>query len=209
MTQAKAVDSSTRERARLNIEYSNVLLLSENAHGLELLTQMLGGFGIRDVHKACTIAEAQAATQTTNVDLFLIDPDAENVDVYEFIHWLRRSKLNPQRHAPVIVTTGLAAPSSINRARDVGANIVILKPLKTNTLLERIRWVARERRTFIECDAYVGPDRRFQNMGPPPGSEGRRKGDQVGKIGDPAEPNMSQSQIDLLLKPQKAKIDGV
>jgi hypothetical protein len=33
------------------------------------------------------------------------------------------------------------------------------------------------RRRFIECDNYIGPDRRFKDLGPPVGIEGRREED--------------------------------
>jgi hypothetical protein len=41
-------------------------------------------------------------------------------------------------------------------------------------------WIAQESRPFIELDGYVGPDRRFQNVGPPDGhGAGRRRADKA------------------------------
>ncbi|MGC5376454.1 hypothetical protein ACPXAO_23390, partial [Salmonella enterica] len=58
---------------------------------------------------------------------------------------------------------------------------------------------------FVECDSFIGPDRRFKNMGPPPGTNGRRKTDVQEDLGEATAPNMSQSEIDALLKPTKVR----
>ena len=44
-------------------------------------------------------------------------------------------------------------------------------------LLERIVWASKEGRQFLLSDGYVGPDRRFTDVGPPPGVPGRRRED--------------------------------
>ena len=58
-----------------------------------------------------------------------------------------------------------------------GVNIAIKKPFAPITLLERIVWCSKEGRRFLFCDDYVGPDRRFQDLGAPKGREGRRRED--------------------------------
>ena len=76
----------------------------------------------------------------------------------------------------------------------------------TGVLLERILWAAREERQFIECDTYLGPDRRFKNEGPPIGVEGRRRDDLKGELGGPSGTNLSQDQINDMMKPSKVKL---
>ena len=44
-------------------------------------------------------------------------------------------------------------------------------------MLERIVWSSKEGRKFLFTDSYVGPDRRFHNIGPPAGEKGRRRED--------------------------------
>jgi hypothetical protein len=43
-------------------------------------------------------------------------------------------------------------------------------------LLQRILWVSRDKRPFVEVGEYLGPDRRFKMDGPPQGMA-RREGD--------------------------------
>src|SRR5665213_2141524 len=63
---------------------------------------------------------------------------------------------------------------AVERARDCGSNIVLAKPVSPQSLLERIIWIAREKRPFVNCGSYMGPDRRFHDTGPPAGVQGRR-----------------------------------
>jgi hypothetical protein len=69
-------------------------------------------------------------------------------------------------------------------------------------LLERILWVARDKRPFVECESYVGPDRRLKNLVPPPAAQHRP----VARVARVTQPNMSQDEIGGLLQPMKAAI---
>lgn len=88
------------------------------------------------------------------------------------------------------------------KARDCGANVVIRKPVSPQILFDRLAWVSRVQRPFIECESYIGPDRRFKSIGPP-GGVGRRSTDLSADVGTAKEPNMSQDEIDMLFKPAK------
>jgi hypothetical protein len=59
---------------------------------------------------------------------------------------------------------------------------------------------------FVESETYVGPDRRFKNTGVPVGTKGRRKGDLSADVGEAVDPNMSQDDIDNLLKPNRVAL---
>jgi hypothetical protein len=66
--------------------------------------------------------------------------------------------------------------------------------------------VAKEDRMFVETDSYVGPDRRFKREGPPAGMAGRRKEDLPMELGQATTPNLSQDQIDGMMKPMKVSL---
>ena len=83
---------------------------------------------------------------------------------------------------------------------------MVAKPITPKVLLDRIFWVAKEDRLFVATDTYVGPDRRFKRLGPPAGMSGRRKDDLPAELGAASTPNLSQDQIDGLLKPMKVNL---
>lgn len=191
---------------RINLERATVLVLDDNGASLDILSGVVSGFGVRTLHRADSVKNAQALVKQHTFDLIISDVQMPEVDGYEFIQWLRREAPENNRYVPVILVTGHTRTSQIFKNRDAGSNFTVAKPITPKVLLERIFWVAREERSFIECDTYVGPDRRFKHEGPPPGTDGRRKDDLPAEVGDAQEPNMSQDEINNLMKVAKVQI---
>jgi hypothetical protein len=73
-------------------------------------------------------------------------------------------------------------------------------------LYGRIVWAVSNSRKFVESATYIGPDRRFRNLGPPDGV-GRRSTDLSTSVGEASEPNLSQNEIDSFMTPMMIKID--
>ncbi|NGM50317.1 response regulator [Caulobacter sp. 602-2] len=191
---------------RINLERATVLVLDDNGASLDILSGVVSGFGVRTLHRAESVRDAQALVKIHTFDLIISDVQMPEVDGYEFIQWLRREAPEQNRYVPVILVTGHTRISQVFKNRDAGSNFTVAKPITPKILLERIFWVAREERAFIECDTYIGPDRRFKHEGPPPGTDGRRKDDLQGEVGDAQEPNMSQEEINNLMKVAKVQI---
>lgn len=191
---------------RINLEKAVVLVLDDNGPSLDILSQVVSGFGVKQLHRADSVKDAQDLARTKTFDLIISDVQMPDVDGVEFIQWLRRDALEANRYIPVILVTGHTRKPDVLRIRDAGANFMVAKPITPKVLLERIFWVAREERPFIECDAYVGPDRRFKHEGPPPGTDGRRRDDLPAEVGNAQEPNMSQDEINNLMKIAKVQL---
>ncbi|MDQ8027943.1 MAG: response regulator [Brevundimonas sp.] len=198
--------SASAANTRVNLEHSSVLLIDDNAKSLDMLSSIFHGFGVKRQIKCESAVEATEILKTQAVDLILVDCSMPEMDGYEFTRWLRRETPAPARHTPVIMLTGHAAQSSIQKSRDCGASFVVAKPLTPAVLLRRILWLGNDEREFVECETYVGPDRRVRNFGPPLGEPGRRAGDLSTHVGEPAEANMDQSDIDMLMKPMRVSL---
>jgi len=191
---------------RMNLERSVVLLVDDNAQALDVLASMFRGFGVHRQVKSSSAADAQQVVKSRELDLIVIDTAMPGMDGYDFVRWLRTEAPEGTRFTPVILLTGHAARATVEKSRDCGANFVISKPFTPPVLLQRIYWVAKDERQFVSCESYVGPDRRFKNLGPPAGKRGRRKDDLSGKVGAAKEPNMFQDEIDMLLKPSRVPL---
>lgn len=192
--------------ARINLRSVKALCIDSNLLGLEILGQMLMGFGVERILRAQSGEEARKVFRSEPVDLILCDASLSDETGYGLIRWLRTSSLEPNRFAPIIVVSGHTRESEVGFARDAGANFVIAKPTSPAVLMQRIFWVARGDRTFVEAPDYVGPDRRFKFDGPPDGGAGRRKCDIRGALGEAKDPNLSQDEIDSVIKPQKVNL---
>lgn len=167
---------SPTAKIRINLERA-VVLVVDSALGLDILSSIFLGFGVRNLHRAQTLAEAREIVQIHQIDLIVMESLLPDEDVYEFVQALRRAETAENRFTPIVLLSAHTAASKVRRARDSGANFLIGKPISAKILLERIMWVAREKRQFLETDTFVGPDRRFHDVGQPEGIPGRRKSD--------------------------------
>ena len=192
--------------ARINLSKARLLLIDGNEHAIDLLGKMARGLGFQDVTHALTAAEANAALKREQIDLIVTEARIGEDDAYGLIRDLRRSADNANRYCPVIVTQGHVRPEDVANSRDAGANFVLLKPITPQVLLQRILWVLRDKRNFVEAPNYVGPDRRFKNDGVPAGMVGRRRDDLQGDIGDAQSPNMDQDVIDSMMKTRRVEL---
>jgi len=191
---------------RINLDKISVLIIDDNQQSLDILGQVLSGFGVRQITKIETAEEALKVVTRQVFDFIMTDGTMPGMDGYEFIQAVRRLQNQPNAFIPILLITGHARESQVHKARDCGANFVVAKPITPKVLLDRIFWVAKEDRMFVETDTYVGPDRRFKREGPPAGTAGRRKEDLPMELGQATTPNLSQDQIDGMMKPMKVNL---
>jgi len=192
--------------SKIDLSRSRALLLDDNQVHLDMLSSVLTGFDLRRQTKCLNIRDAKAATQSAEFDLVLVEAALADGSGFEFIRWLRRDGPEANRTASVLVVTSGTRLDDVGGARDSGANFVLAKPITPQVLLQRIIWLGRDRRMFVEAAGYAGPDRRFKAFGPPLGTKGRRHDDVNAALGIALEPNMSQNEIDMLVRPSRVNL---
>jgi len=167
-----------RESAVINLTGAVTMVVDDSPFGLDITASALLGFGIKTRYACHSAAEAIEILKDHPIDLLVVDTEMPDMDGYELVRWLRRSGLDPNAFAPVIMTATHVRRSRVTEARDCGANFVITKPFSAAGLLERIVFVARDTRPFLEVGDYFGPDRRFREGNPP---ESERRADVLRK----------------------------
>jgi len=178
-------------QARLNLKGVNALVLDSDTFTRGLVTRMLRGFGVDSVSGYETGEEGLAYFQNNSVDLCIAEAMLPDMKSTDFISWLRRQE-KALRFTPVIVLTGYTQMRMVAAARDGGANSVVKKPVSPQALFDRINWVAKVQRPFIETNNYIGPDRRFRSETPP---DGVYKRDTDEKISIDTDEIMQESRI--------------
>lgn len=191
---------------KINLEASSVLVVDDNQMSLEILTSVFYGFGARERLKAASLDEAKRILLAQRVDLMVVDSGFPDEGTFKFMHWLRRESPDPICFVPTIIISGHSTRALVRRARDSGAHFVVAKPITAGVLLNRLAWIAHEKRPFVKHEIYSGPDRRWKNMGVPPGTEGRRGTDLSAEVGQATESNLSDMQLNAMIKPQKVVI---
>ncbi|QUD85989.1 response regulator [Phenylobacterium montanum] len=200
------VDLPYRATDRINLSSAEIMLIDPSKDGMSILTQMFAGFGVHTPHCCSSAAEAMEVIRKRDMTIIIVDTVLPDMTGYEFVRSLRRSKIKPNCFAPVILMSGHTPRSMVLEGRDCGANFVMAKPMNPMTMLKRIMWLATETKDFITSPDYVGPDRRFQRLGPPPGKAGRRKTDLSATVGLATGPDLSQTEINQLFKPTKVNL---
>ena len=175
---------------RINLERVIALVVDGDPIGADILRQVLAGFGVRKMLRANTTVEAQDLVQGHEINLVLCSDKLPDGTGYDFVRWLRRSKIEGNAFTPVIMVSGHTRRSMVNLARDSGANFIVTKPISTKILLERVIWTAKENRPYVEAGDYLGPERRFHDLGPP-ASGGRRRNDADVSESAPAAPTVA------------------
>ena len=163
-SRSPGMGETLRDSAVFNFEGAVTMVIDDSDFARELTIQALAGFGLKVRYACHSAADAIAIAKEVPIDLILVDSDMPGMSGYEFVRWLRRSKLEPNAFAPVIMTAAHVRRSKVSEARDCGANFLITKPFSSLTLLERIVWVSRDNRPFLEVGNYLGPDRRFKDV---------------------------------------------
>ena len=165
------VGETLRESAIINLTGAVTMVVDDSAFAADITSSALLGFGIKTRYSMRSAGEAIEILREAEVDLLVVDCEMPGMDGFELVHWLRRSG-PPNAFVPVIMTAGHIRRSMVAKARDCGANFILAKPFSAASLLERIVWVARDGRPFLEVGEYFGPDRRFREA-EPPGKERR------------------------------------
>jgi DNA-binding response OmpR family regulator len=158
---------------RLNLKGVTTLLVDSDLFTRGLVATMLRGFGMEAPTLGETGRQAQHHLEHHYADLVIIEGALPDMTSADLIRWIRKQEKSPFRFVPVIVMSGYTQLRLISAARDAGANLVVKKPVSPAALFDRITWVARTARPFIETADYIGPDRRFKNIPPPDGAQKR------------------------------------
>lgn len=93
-------------------------------------------------------------------DLVFMDVAMPGGDVPALVSDLRHSRLGVNPYLPVVLTTWDTGQSLVRKIIDAGADDLLVKPISTRALLERIEIVGLHRKPFVVTSDYIGPDRR-------------------------------------------------
>ena len=151
----------------MNLRSVATLLVDSDRFTRGLVVQMLRGFRMEALAVCDTGAAAKSYMLQQAVDLCIMETVMPDMGSPELISWIRRPDMGAMRFIPIIVLSGYTQLRVVAAARDAGANTVLRKPISPQGLFDRIMWVARVPRPFIDAGSYVGPDRRFKAESPP------------------------------------------
>jgi len=115
---------------------SQVLLVEDDSEARKVLTLILklDGFSVTAVSSG---QEAIQAIQAQPPDLLLLDIALPGADGYEICRWTRAYAGSAE--IPIVMLAARSEPESIERARAVGADECLVKPIKPSRLVRSVR----------------------------------------------------------------------
>lgn len=181
----------------MNLRDLIILIAEPSSYISMLIHSMLRGFGANKVLEVRNSNSVLHALTAQKIDILICDARLPPHGGLSLTRAIRGKKDNEHRTIPILIMAGDSRESTIKAARDVGANMVIAKPISPASLYDRLNWIAFNPRKFVDTDTYFGPDRRFKIEGYPNGI-GRRKGDKPVEVAAESGPALAQNDIDNL-----------
>ena len=151
-----------------------VLVVEDSIYMHSLISSMLKVFSVGDImvseggQDAMDLLKVtQARTKSryiTRVDIVLMDWLMAKGTGEELLRWIRSHEKDSIRFLPVVVVSGYTTDVITAKARDLGADEILVKPVSGKALASRICSVIDHPRPFIKAPDYFGPDRRRQEL---------------------------------------------
>ena len=169
MTSSESMLRGRRKRAAL------VLLSSRGNQGLvgEVLREM--GFAATIVNDP---RDAMARLIAERFHLLIIeDPMLDGRAAKEFVLQLRHAAAAGSQRAWVLTLMRTASTDEVVAMRNAGVSGLLVGQLNLRGLIERLELMNNDRRTYIDCAPYKGPDRRTRLAFVPADRDRRRLGE--------------------------------
>ncbi|XZP57673.1 response regulator [Asticcacaulis solisilvae] len=137
-----------------------VLVVDDNHYMRVIVCTMLRSMGITMIREASDGIEALEIVRDWRPDVIVLDLMMEQLDGIEFTKLIRRGSDSPHPYVPIIMMTGHTDRRRVIEARDAGVNELVAKPLTAKALIDRMRSVIDNERSWVKSANYMGPDRR-------------------------------------------------
>ncbi|WP_300302890.1 response regulator [Ferrovibrio sp.] len=125
-----------------------------------LYRQALVGSGYNHLREFESLEGFADLLHVAQPDLVFMAVEMPGGDPIALTSDLRHGRLGINPYLPVILTTWEPQQSTVRRIIDSGADDLLVKPLSTRSLLERVEAVGLNRKPFVVTSDYIGPDRR-------------------------------------------------
>lgn len=123
---------------------------------------MLNKAGVVDITTRNKLAELRTDFQNSSPDILIVGADLDH-DIFDFIRDIRHGKVGAN---PFLLITTLVDGDQFDAVKKImqaGTDDIIVRPVKEEQLLQRLRRVTVNRQAFVVTSDYLGPDRRVKN----------------------------------------------
>lgn len=134
----------------------DLLLVDTDLNARQGVRTILSNNGFSGVTLGTELARVREAITMRMPDILLCGTEFPYGDIMELIRDIRHNRIGNNPFMPMIVLLSEPTPSLVQGIMRAGADDVVMKPVSTKGLLERIHLQIHRRKPFIVTDAYVG-----------------------------------------------------
>ena len=125
----------------------------------KMLSAALFPLGLRDISTSVDADQLLRAVATT-VDIVLCDTQLSRLDFRQFAQDVRQGRIGGNPFVVLIATAHHVEPLEVARILESGVDDLIIKPLNSEIVVQRIGAMINKRKPFVVTTEYVGPSRR-------------------------------------------------
>lgn len=187
--------------ANYNFQNIHILVVDDNQHMRDIITNILLSFGARHIHDVEDGSVALEMLRSYPIDIVILDWVMEPLDGYDFTKLLRSAEDSPAPYVPIIMLTAYTEEFRVAGARDAGVTEFLMKPVSPKALLARLISVIDSPRGFVNTPNYKGPDRRRHKNASYRGDERRADSEKkVAELKSKKKENLSDDDIKKVVK---------
>jgi CheY-like chemotaxis protein len=150
-----------REVPALDLGGISLLVVNDNEFVRTYMERLFSIMRVGSVVTCANPRSARAEIATVQPDVVVIDLDLTGMDGLELLNDIRQGGAGIPNDIAILVASAYVDRDYVAKARDAGANWILVKPLTFRRLYEGLVRVIMDERAFLEGDVYVGPDRRI------------------------------------------------
>lgn len=136
-----------------------VYIGEKNYYERQQLRDMFKSQGITQIICHANLSAMKEVMLQVPPDLLVISDDFDE-EVFATIREIRNQKLSDNPFMLITMLVGANRPKSLQQAIGIGVDDIIVKPLTTERIQERLKLVTYHRQPFIVTDDYMGPQRK-------------------------------------------------
>ena len=143
-------------------------VIDDNDFMCRVVVSVLRSLGVRRIY-ASNHADAIEKVGRFSPEIIFYDYGLGRSNELDLVIQIRRSQTPFNPATAIILTSAISSSDHIKRARDVGIDHFLIKPLSPKLLYKNIVRCIESTKPFIKIQSYIGPDRRSRgtNAGVP------------------------------------------
>lgn len=141
-----------------------MLLVDTDLNARQGVRTILSNNGFSGVTLGTELARVRDAVTTRMPDLLLCGTEFPDGKITDLIRDIRQNRIGNNPFMPIIILLGEPTPALVREIISAGADDVVMKPVSTKALLDRIHLQVHKRKPYIVNDDYLGPARKGDDI---------------------------------------------